>query len=103
MTARHKIGKKIYTTAKYKYGFVTIVLEPPTMSPTPEFEAAIKNAMANTKSRNEKNDDLTKVFDKYGHSFPTEMILGGLLETTESITTTAEVQCFRDDSCIDSS
>lgn len=90
MRAAHKVGKKIFTTAKYKYGFATVVMEPSSMTATPKFDAAIKEAMKSS----EKRAALEDVIAKYGHTFPTEVILGGLLETTESTTTTAEVQCL---------
>lgn len=88
MRARHKVGKTIFTTAKYKYGFVTLVMEPSSMTATAKFQTAIKDAMGSK----DQSSELKKVFDRYGHTFPTEVTLGGLLETTESTKTTAEVQ-----------
>lgn len=90
MNAHQTLNKKIFTTAKYKFGFVTLVMEPSTLKATEQFNAAIDKAM--TKSdKTEKVDALKQVFEKYGHTFQTEVTLGGLLVSTESTITNATV------------
>ncbi|KDQ11959.1 hypothetical protein BOTBODRAFT_427142 [Botryobasidium botryosum FD-172 SS1] len=88
MSSKHTVGKKIFTTAKYKYGFVTIVMDPKDMEPSDKFTTAIKEAVKRS-SEDEKKEALKDVFKKFGHSFQTEVTLGGVLVSTESTTTTA--------------
>jgi hypothetical protein len=90
MSSKHTVGRKIFTTAKYKFGFVTVVLDPEDLEPTDKFTKDIKTALAK-KTDDEKTKALKLVFDKFGHTYQTEVTLGGLLVTTDSTTTTATV------------
>ena len=72
MKVRHKVGQTIFTTAWYKYSFVTLVMEAASMIPTTGFQHAIKEGMKNE----DQSTALKDVFKKYAHTFPTEVILG---------------------------
>jgi hypothetical protein len=90
MSARHTVWRKIYTTAKYKFGFVTAVLDPADMTPSAKFTQEITAALG--KSTNaEKREALKVVFERFGHSYQTEVTLGGLLVSTDTTTTSGAV------------
>jgi hypothetical protein len=91
MDATQAIHKTIFTTAFYKYAFVTIVFDPMTLTPTHEFNSAVKEALEK-ESEEAKRTALRGVFNRYGHTFQTEVMLGAMLTTTDSIKTDATVR-----------
>lgn len=85
MTAANHVSTHIFTTASYKYAFVTIVFDPATLKPSKSFVATIKTIMDNKETDEYgKAQDLKKVFNRYGHIFQTEVTLGAMLTTTDS-------------------
>ncbi|KAH8826223.1 hypothetical protein DL96DRAFT_1276882 [Flagelloscypha sp. PMI_526] len=80
--SENSVYEDIYTIAKYMYAFVTIVLDPMDMDPTEKFSNAIEAALKREDDA-EKRKELESVFKKYGHSFQTEVTLGGQLVATE--------------------
>lgn len=94
MDASQTVHKTIFTTASYKYAFVTIVFDPMTLKTTSEFDSAITEALKKD-SQDAKRAALRNVFDRYGHAFQTEVMLGAMLSTTDSITTDADVRLLK--------
>lgn len=88
----------IYTTANYKFGFVTIVMDPKSLETTDEFKREIREALGAQKTDEEKTAALREVFEKFGHSFPTEVTLGGALVSTDSAPFETEVSLLRNGS-----
>ena len=91
MDGTNTVHNTIFTTASYKYAFVTIVFDPTTLTPTAEFDSAVQNALQK-ESEDAKRAALRDLFNRYGHSFQTEVMLGAMLTTTDSIKTDAAVR-----------
>ena len=83
MTGSNSLLKTIFTTAFYKYAFVTIVFDPTTLTTTNKFKLAVTEAL-NKGSDDAKRAALRNLFDRYGHAFQTEVTLGAMLTTTDS-------------------
>lgn len=81
---------RTYVTSILRYPRAIISIDPETLNPTEQFKKERDWALALTNNK-DKRDALKKLFKKYGHVFATQVELGGLLHSTQTVIKTAEV------------
>lgn len=89
----------MYTTTKYRFAFITIIMDSKSLKKTDNFRAAIELALGiggeAEKSDEDKTVALREVLQKYGHFFQTKVTLGGVLVLTDSSDTETKVTMKR--------
>ncbi|KAG0247338.1 hypothetical protein BG011_001642 [Mortierella polycephala] len=91
MSARNKTERSIWSTAKYILSRVTVHFDAKRIAPTEDFAAEIETDLSQ-KDDSAKRAAIAKTLAKFGHIFPTRVVLGGMLVTSNVATINSKAE-----------